>query len=143
MKVGATNTIPNPLLETRIMSSIETSLQAKGYSLIENLDAADFAIAFTVGSRDEIKVDSYPSMSAGYSRWGGWGGGYYGYGYGTETTVREYTKGMLAIDIFDVGERRPVFHGRAEKTINESDREDVAGTIQAAVDSIMVAFPPM
>jgi len=146
MKVGAVERIPSPMLEPRIMVTVESALGAKGYRLIPDVESADFALSLTIGSREEIKVDSYPTMAAGHvgygypSRWGGWGGAYYG--YGTETTVRQYTKGMLAIDVFDVSEHRPVWHGVATKTINESDREDSAGTIQAAVDAILVGFPP-
>jgi len=126
MTVGATDRIVNPMLEPRIMVTVESALGAKGYSLVPDAESADFALAFTVGSREEIKVDSYPSMTAGHvgygypRHWGGWGGAYYG--YGTETTVRQYTKGMLSIDVFDVSDRRPVWHGVATKTINESDR---------------------
>lgn len=146
MKVGTADRIPNPMLEPRIMSTVEEGLAAKGYSMVQDAASADFVLAFTVGSREEIKVDSQPSMAAGHvgyaypRRWGAWGGAYYG--YGTETTVRQYTKGMLAIDVFDVAERRPVWHGVASKTINESDREDAAGTIKAAVDAILAGFPP-
>ena len=145
MKVGQTATVPNPLLEPRIMSALEKALVAKGYKWVGDAASADFVISFTVGSREEIKVDSYPSMSAGYGRayprgWG-WGGAYYGVST-TETSVRQYTKGMLAVDIFDVKERRPVWHGVATKTINESDRENSDETIKAAVDAIVVGFPP-
>jgi len=146
MKVGTTNRIPSPMLEPRIMSAVDDALQAKGYTLVLDAESADFALSFTIGSREEIQVDSYPTMSAGHvgygypSRWGRWGGAYYG--YSTETNVRQYTKGMLAIDIFDVSDRRPVWHGVATKTINESDREDAAGTVKAAVDAILAGFPP-
>jgi hypothetical protein len=144
MQVGVVAQVPNPLLEGRIKSAIETALAAKGYSKVGQPSSADFVLSFTVGSREEIKVDSYPSMSGGaaYGRPGhwGWGGAYYG--YGTETTVRQYTKGMLAIDIFDVSDRKPVWHGVAEKTIHEADRAAVEGTIKAAVDTILTGFPP-
>jgi len=146
MTVGATDRIPSPMLESQIMVTLESALGTKGYRLIPDAESADFVLAFTVGSREEIKVDSYPSMSAGYAgygyprHWGGWGGAYYG--VGTETSVRQYTKGMLAIDVFDVASRRPVWHGVATKTIRESDREDAGGTIQAAVDAILAGFPP-
>ena len=37
----------------------------------------------------------------------------------------------------------PVWHGVAEKKINESDREDVHGTIRATtVDAVLGGFPP-
>ncbi len=142
MKVGPTSRIANPLLESRIMSSMERAFGAKNYSKVEDATKADFAVSFTVGSREEIDVDSYPTMYAGRgypSHWG-WGGSYYG--YGTETSVRQYTKGMLAIDVFDVDGRRPVWHGVATKSISESDRRDAAGTIDAAVDAVLSGFPP-
>ena len=144
MKIGASSKILNPLLEPRIMSAVEDALNAKGYTKVSERRSADFVLSFTVGSRDEIKVNSYPSMT-GRARYGhpghwGWGGAYYG--VATETSVRQYTKGMLAVDVFDVEERRPVWHGVAEKSINESDREDAEGTIKAAVDAVLAGFPP-
>ncbi|MCH7822712.1 MAG: DUF4136 domain-containing protein [Proteobacteria bacterium] len=145
MKVGDGVNTHNPLLEPRIMSALDNALVAKGYQWVADRAAADFVISFTIGSREEIRVDSYPSMSAGYSRghpghWG-WGGAYYGYGH-TDVTVRQYTKGMLAVDIFDVKERRPVWHSVATKTINESDRQNIDATVKDAVDSIIAGFPP-
>jgi len=145
MKVGKGINTPNPLLEPRIMSALEKALVAKGYQYVNEAKNADFVLSFTIGSREEIKVDTYPSMSAGYggaypSHWR-WGGAYYGYS-STETSVRQYTKGMLAVDIFDVKDRRPVWHGVATKTINESDRENRDETIKAAVDAILAGFPP-
>jgi len=146
MKVGQSVAAVNPLLEPRISSALEKALVAKGYKYVIQPKNADFVLSFTIGSREEIKVDSYPSMSAGYGmghpgHWG-WGGMYYGYGVGTETQVRQYTKGMLAVDIFDVKERRPVWHGVATKTIRESDRDEMDVTIKAAVDAILAGFPP-
>ena len=60
----------------------------------------------------------------------------------TETQVRQYQKGMLALDIFDVKQHRPVFHAVAEKSISESDRKKLDETVQAAVDAVLAAFPP-
>lgn len=146
MKLGATERIINPLIEQRIMGTVENALQAKGYTKVGDAESADFALGFTVGSREEVHVNTSPSMTSthigyGYARRGVWGGAYYG--SPTETTVRQYTKGMLAIDVFDVAERRPVWHGVGTKTINESDREDAAGTVEAAVDAILAGFPPV
>lgn len=145
MKVGPTTRTVNPLLEGRIMASVEKGLSAKGFSMIADPEKADFALSFTVGSREEIRVDQYPSMTAGYygsgypGHWG-WGSGYYG--VATDTQVRQYTEGMLAIDIFDVSDRRPVWHGVATKRINDSDRKDLDATVDAAVSAIMEGFPP-
>ncbi len=145
---GNTDRVPNPLLQPKIMSALEAGMATKGYTRIDDVEAADFAVSFTVGSREEIRVDSYPSTYAGYGRAGypGWGGSYYGYGMGygmaTETRVRQTTKGMLGLDIFDVEGRKPVFHSVATKTISDSDRKKLDETIQAAVDAVLAAFPP-
>jgi hypothetical protein len=142
MIIGATDRIPSPLLESRIMQAIEDGLSARGYSKAPNSESADFALSFTVGSREEIQVSSYPATYSGYGypRGWGWGGPYYG--MPTETTVRQYQKGMLAIDVFDVAEHRPVFHAVATKSITDSDRKKLDETVQAAVDAILQGFPP-
>ena len=49
---------------------------------------------------------------------------------------------MLAVDIFDVRERRPVWHAAAEKTIQEKDRDQVRTTVQNAVNAVLEGFPP-
>lgn len=132
------NQTPSPLLEKRIMRAIRNNLESRGYRYSEN--NPDFAIAFTVGSREKIRVDSYPSSYHG--AWG-WAGTrrYYGSGYATEATVRQYTVGALAIDIFDVTSRSPVWHGLGEKSITTSDLKDRDALIELAVDSILAEFP--
>jgi len=148
MILGSSDRVPNPLLQPRIMEALDAGLTVKGYNRIDNPEEADFAVSFTVGSREQIRVDSYPSTYAGYGMGGypGWGGPYYGYGYGvgmsTNTQVRQTTKGMLALDIFDVKERKPVYHSVATKTISDSDRKKLDETVQAAVDAVLGGFPP-
>ena len=101
-------------------------------------DTATPAIAFTVGSRDQIKVDTYPSsFQTGYSR----RGYYYGYNYGTETRVRQYTEGQLAVDVFDVASHNPAFHGVASKKITDSDRENQQEVLNAIVAEALSGFP--
>ena len=144
MKIGQTAVVPNPLLQPRIMRAVEQSLVAKGYRQVDKPKAADFVVSFTVGSREKVRVDSYPTMSMGYStgypgHWR-WGAAYHC--CASYTRVREYTKGILAVDVFDVQERRPVWHGVASKTINESDRENIEETVRAAVDAVLAGFPP-
>ena len=145
MKVGPSVQSPNPLLEPRIMRATEGVLTAKGFSQVAEPKSADFVLSFTVGSREQIKVqNTYPTMSVGYatgypSHWG-WGASYHCCARDTE--VRQYTTGILAIDVFDVQEKRPVWHGAASKTINESDRENIEATVKAAVDAVLAGFPP-
>ncbi|MGE3460511.1 MAG: DUF4136 domain-containing protein, partial [Pseudomonadales bacterium] len=93
---------------------------------------------FTVGSRDQIRVDSYPATyGMGYSRMGY----YYGYGMATETRVRQYTEGQLAVDIFDVKSRTPAFHGVASKKISDADRKNQQPVLNAVTTEALSAFP--
>lgn len=128
----------NPLLEGRLMESIRIALNAKGYSEVSNPEAASMAVAFSVGARDQIKVDTYPS-----SFQTGWGrrGYYYGYNYGTETRVRQYTEGTLAVDIFDVASHTPAFHGIASKRISEADRQNQQPVLNAVASEALSGFP--
>ena len=134
--------ITNPLLEPGIMTEVESALGTKGYTKIDDPATANFVLSFTVGTREEIRVDSYPRMARGTgtypSHWG-WGSAYY---FGTETFVSRYEEGMLAIDVFDGKERKPVWHGVATKAIDNSDRDNLAATIKAAVEAVLVGFPP-
>ena len=144
MKVGQGVTTVNPLLEPRIMAAMESALEAKGFRKVDAPRDADFVLSFTIGARDKVRVDSYPSMTVGYSagypsHWR-WGAAYHC--CASDTRVREYTQGILAVDVFDVAEKRPVWHGVASKNISESDRKKLDETIRAAVDAIVAGFPP-
>lgn len=132
----------SPLLQSRIMRHIEDEMAMKGFRRVDDVEAADMAISFSVGARDKIKVNSYPStFHGGYSRWGyGWG---YGYGYPSrEVDVRQYTEGQIAIDIFDVKQRRPVYHGFATGNVRERTQEEREELIDAVVRDILLTFPP-
>ena len=135
--------ITNPLLEPGIMSEVESSLGTMGYTKSDDPATADFVVSFTVGTREEIRIDSYPTMTGGVgvypSHWR-WGGAYY---HGMNSFASRYLEGMLAIDIFDVKERRPVWHGVATKAIENSDRDDLPAAIKAAVEAVLEGFPPV
>jgi hypothetical protein len=142
--IVASDSAPSPLTQGRLMQAIRDEMAAKGFREVGDPEQADMAIAFTVGARDKIRVDSYPTAFQGglYP----YGGGFYGYGYGpefgTETVVRQYTQGQLAVDIFDVAGHRPFYHGTASKKITSSDREDPRTLLRAAAAEALGGFPP-
>jgi hypothetical protein len=124
-----------PLDVRRIREAIERELAAEGFERAATRDAADFAISFTVGARDMIRIDDYPQIYRG--RWR-WGPPY----YYPNVDIAMYTEGMLAIDIFDNMTREPVWHGWARKQIVGSDVRDPESAIDAAVAAILADFPP-
>lgn len=136
----------NPIWQDRIKMLIANELRSKGFTEVRDPEAADFTVAFTLGSRDKIDVNTYPSS---YRTAWGWGYPYHGY-YGgyrslptTEVDVRQYTEGQLAIDVFDVNSRQPVWHGVATGNIRQNrsveERQEAAREVVA---SILAPFPP-
>lgn len=128
----------SPLFEGRVMTATRNELTNKGFEFIENRDEADFVISITMGSRDKIRVNSYPTTYRGGPGGWGWGAPY----YNTEVDVRNYTEGTLAIDVFDVEARGPVWHGWAVKTISNGDRSNPTPVINKVVAAILTDFPP-
>ena len=124
----------SPLVDQRIRAAVERNLQAKGFERSERVQSAHLALSFSVGARQEIRVDSYPSR-AGY-RYGPYAHG------GWASDVRTSTKGTLAIDVFDVRSKQAVWHGWAESRISASmSQEARTELVNRAVDSILKSFP--
>ncbi|MDB2378454.1 DUF4136 domain-containing protein [Luminiphilus sp.] len=126
----------SPLFEGRVMRAVQDDLSAKGYEFVDDRENADFVVSFSIGGRDELRVSNYPSQYRGPTTWT-WGAPYY-----TEVDVTNYTEGTLAIDIFDVASRAPVWHGWAVKTLYSEDRRNPTPLINDAVEAILEDFPP-
>ncbi len=137
-----------PLSAERLKSAIRSELSSKGFTYTDDAEAADFAVAFTVGAREKMDVREREVLDYYGPHWT-WGYNYY---YGvvrppvtvrTEIDVREYVEGSLAIDIFDVRRKSPVWHADATKRLSRSDlREKSAENIKEAVAVILQGFPP-
>jgi hypothetical protein len=125
----------SPLNRRRVVEAIESDLAAKGMTQAAEAASADFVIAYTIGARDKINVNSYPEPYQGAWHWG-----YPNYWSGVD--LNTYTEGRLAIDIFDGRTREPVWHGVATKRIEASDLRHAEERIQTAVKSILKDFPP-
>ena len=137
--VGAEETgiIISPLTQTKIQAAIRAELERKGFSFVENDADADFVVAYTVGTRNEVSVESYPQSYHGTWGWHVRGSHY----YVNEVTTHSYTRGTLGVDVFDRKSRKPVWHGWAEKTITTGDKEDPGPTIEAGVSQMLELFP--
>jgi hypothetical protein len=136
--------VSNPLVVQRTQDAIKAYLTSRGYEYVTDPAKATFAVDFTLGSQERIDVQSYPQPWGGawvgpgwYGSPGWWGGPYWGNGI----DVRQYTEGTLSIDVFDGKTHRPVWHGRATKTLSSSDTGSEE-QIQHAVASVLEKFPP-
>ena len=130
----------SPITKLKISQAIETELISKGYTLVNSKENADFTVSFTVGSRDKIKVSSYPATYQSF----GWGrrfyGGYHTMGMTTQTQVRSYTEGKLAIDIYDEHSKQPAWHGWASKRLTSKDAKNKDVLIKQAVVQLLMTF---
>jgi hypothetical protein len=122
-------------------AAVDKELMAKGFERAATDATADFAVDFTIGSRERTEVDSYPPPYAG--RWWDlndwWGHPYWAY----QVDVRQYREGTLSVDIFDAHSHKPVWHGWAKKELTRSDIEHSQHPIAAAVHRILANFPPV
>ena len=126
----------SPFAEERIMAAITDTLGGKNIRYLPDSNQADFVVAFSVGAREQVSVTSntYPVAYRGAYRWGGM--------YYQSVDVRKYTEGRLAIDIFDVREHRPVWHGYATGNVGSNDPLKRRQLIKDAVAKILESFPP-
>ena len=126
----------NPLTYERVHSAIDRSLNARGYT---QANPGDFAVAFTLGRRDSVRVTDYGQYGGYYPGWGrgyrwGWAPVY------NQVDVQNITEGSLAIDFYDTGTKKPIWHGLATQEVTPG-RVDQA-LIDAAVDATLAKFPP-
>jgi len=131
----------NPLVVQRTQDAIRGYLVGRGYMYVADPAQADFAVDFTIGSRERTQIQSYPAPwgGPGWSGRRGWWGSPY---WGDTIDVRQFTEGTLSIDVFDGKTSRPVWHGWAQKTLSRSDIENSQGPIQRAVSAVLEKFPP-
>lgn len=133
----------SPMLEGRMVQITENILSARGFTRVADREDADFTVGFTLGGRDKIQVTSYPESYRGnYGNWG-WGGrGYYGNQVYSSTDVRQYTEGTLAVDLYDVSDRKPVWHATAVRKITKTIRENPGEAVREILGDMFAAFPP-
>lgn len=131
--VVATSEFVSPLLEDQLKTAATRVLTGKGFRTVENPEDADFVVAFVLGARDQVKVNSYPKTYRESWRVDG--------AYTEDMEVRSYTEGTLSVDIFEVETRRPVWHGRASRNLTGAERGNVT-LINDVVAAILSQFPP-
>ena len=84
------------------MSNTRDLLTTRGLRFVEDPGEADLVVAFTIGSRDEIRIDSFSTRSIHARPSGTRRSAWRGYWMGSTVTTRQYIEGQLALDIFDV-----------------------------------------
>ena len=135
----------SPLVQERLMAATREAFTQSGLVFVEKAQDADLAVAFTIGSREGIRITTYPTSSftrgpAGRRDYR-WRRGYWGQTHSSVRT-RQYTEGQLAIDLFDVATAVPVWHGSVTRRVTQRERGEPDEALREAVAAIVGEFPP-
>ena len=108
----------NGLMHSRIVNAIEHFLSQGGLREVES--DPDVYVTYHTNSKEELSVNT---DNFGYGYPGGWAWdpywpGYYGGGWGsTTTTVSQYTRGTLIVDVWDAKAKKLVWRGSASAIV--------------------------
>lgn len=133
------------VVSSTLKAATTREMQARGIQY----DAASpqLLVNFNARLSDKMRATTTP-MPVGFGY--GYGGGYYGYRrgfydpwpmYQNQTTVTEYTEGTLNIDVADALRKQLVWEGVVTQAISQSDYNNPAATIDAAVTAAFAKFP--
>ena len=125
----------SPLMEQRVREAVNTQLQAQGMAMADT-STADVLLNYHASVDTKIDVDT---VNVGYSaRWN-----YWGMGYNTQTTTREYDVGTLILDVIDRQSNQLVWRGAREgRLIKKQSPEQRTEAVNKAVATILSGFPP-
>jgi hypothetical protein len=124
------------LMEKRVREAVNNELSKNGMTFLADASQADVLINYHASVDTKIDVDT---VNIGYSaRWN-----YWGMGYNTHTTTREYDVGTLILDVIDRQSNQLVWRGAREgRLIKKQSPEQRTEAVNKAVASILSGFPP-
>jgi uncharacterized protein DUF4136 len=126
----------NQLTERRVMASLDSVLQSKGWTKVADSAPADAAVVIHGGVGKKQDVRSYYN-AVPYGRYR-----YYGPAAATVSTqVYEYPYGAMVIDIFDLNTKSLVFRGSAEGELSDKQEQNQKKLVKAW-KKMFKDFPP-
>jgi len=112
----------HPLIHSRLKNSIEHYLAEGG--MVEDTENPDVYVTYHTSTKSEVSVNT---TSTGYGYGPGWGtyyGGYYGGGMSSsQTTISEYDRGTLVIDIWDAAKKELVWRGSGSGVVEDDSQK--------------------
>jgi hypothetical protein len=123
----------NPLLQKRVVQSIEEQLQSKGFTKAESGDP-DFIVAAHAGVKEKTQVTNW----GGYGWYDPWWGP-----YGGRVDVSQYEEGTLVIDFVDFQGKELAWRGLGTAVVKDySSPEEIQRRVDHYVAQILGHFPP-
>jgi hypothetical protein len=125
----------DPLLVDRIKDAVNSTLAAKGWTLVPSGgDVEVFAIETT---QNQQTLDTFYNGFGGGRRWGGFGGA-----FGDATTTTEtYTVGTLVVDLFDAKTEKLIWRSSSSDTLSDQANKNTKN-LDKGVNKMFQHFPP-
>lgn len=139
--LGIENPNYSSILGQMFRDSITRQMEQRGYTLS---DDPDLLINVSAILEDKTKVTTYndPMYGGYYGYRRGVYDPWYGYGYGTQTHVSQYTEGTVNIDMVDARAKRMVWEGIAVGRVDEErSNAEVREAIEAGVREMFASYP--
>ncbi|HTP31655.1 MAG TPA: DUF4136 domain-containing protein [Candidatus Acidoferrales bacterium] len=143
VKIGDASNQLNDMMDSQVKASIDAVLAGKGLTKTES-DNADLDIGYQFALTQEKQ---FTSMSSDFGYGAGWGGGWYrGGGMGMSTTTGTTSTiqiGNLALDMYDMGQKKLVWRGMASKTLDAKAKPDKQKkNLDKAMAKLLKNYPP-
>ena len=126
------NGVQTPL-STMLINSMSREMASKG---LEQSNRPDLLVNFFANTEDRLDVRTVPATTGvhgfRHGRYAGWAG--------YRTTVREYTRGTLNVDLVDAASNTLVWEGVAEGRLREDVREITQEQIDDVLGQVMAEF---
>ncbi len=134
-------TMPGPKVSRMVREAVDRELQAKGYRLVPEGEAADFLVACALSVEQKLDVRTIRT-TYGYGR--AWRHAGVRVAYEPETIVQAYyEEGTLLLDVVDARSQEAVWRGTAQSRVDRiAVDEKVRARVQDAVARILEKFPP-
>lgn len=126
----------NELDEKRVIAAVERELNGKG--LEKNTSAPTLLVNFYLTTEEKVDITTYHD---------GWGyhGGYAPYGAGGRTDVRQWTQGMLFVDLIDASGKDLAWRGWATGSVDglaKMTPEERTKAFDEVIAEILTQYPP-
>jgi hypothetical protein len=136
---GSDARVNNPITVRRIVTAIETALEAKGFQ--KAASGGDFQVGWHGVINSETNYVTYADYY-GYG-WGGWG--YRGWGStASRTSASTIDQGTLIVDIVDAASNELVWRGMAQAEVGKPlpDPEKRQQELNDVCEQLLAGFPP-
>jgi len=127
------------ILGQNFRDAISREMDSRGY---EMSDDPDLLLNVSARLQEKTKVTTYNDPYPYYGYRMGYYDPWYGYGYGTQTHVSQYTEGTVNIDMVDAAQKRMVWEGIAIGRVHEDRTNlEVKEAIFSGVAQMFSQYP--